>query len=480
MRGEVVEAEDALSALPSTPDWTSRAGARLASHTKRAKESNMNAHPARAVGLAVAVAALIALAAPAPARADTVTQWNSHASTALLVTAGQDARLTVLHLAMVHGAVYDAVNAIDQGYEPYLISTRLASPFDSKEAAAATAAYRVLLSIVPAQASTLAAHYAASLAPIPETTSKTRGIVVGEAAAAAMIAARTADGRFGAPLFAFGPGAGVWRPVFPNFGNDLLAWLKDVKPFLIRSSSQFRSDGPYRLTSRKYAKEFAQVKSLGAAGSTTRTDDQTHAALYWAENPPRTWNRIFNTLSTQAGLTLTENARFFSNLYLTAADAFISVWDDKAHHSFWRPIAAIREADTDGNPATTPDTGWLPLVSPNPPYPEHPSGHTGFSGSVVETLRDFFGTDKVVLSDTTIGPPARTRSWTRFSQMIDEIVAARMWSGIHFLNGDEQGAEMGEDIAQYREKHYFQPVHQDDGEDEDDEEDEDEEEEDDD
>jgi hypothetical protein len=155
-------------------------------------------------------------------------------------------------------------------------------------------------------------------------------------------------------------------------------------------------------------------------------------------------------------------------LYLTAADAFISVWDDKARWSFWRPIAAIREADTDGNPDTEADPQWLPLVA-TPPYPDHPSGHAGFSGSVVATLQDFFGTDTMVieLSDTTIGTP-RTRSWTRFSQMITEVVHARMWSGIHFLNPDEQGAEMGQDIARYRETHYFQATHGGDSDDEDD------------
>jgi hypothetical protein len=420
----------------------------------------MKAIRARAVGFAVVVAALSALAAPAPVRAadapDMVRQWNLNAVDALLVKAGQDPRLMVIHLAMVHGAVYDAVNAIAGGFEPYLISPRIARPTDSKEAAAATAAYRVLLNIVPGQQSDLEGLYAASLETIPDGPSKTRGIAVGEAAAAAMIAARTDDGRFGPPGFPVGPGAGRWRPVPPNFGNDPLAWIRNVKPFLIRSSSQFRSDGPYSLTSRKYAKEFNEVKSLGSLNSERRTADQTHAALYWAENPPRTWNRIMHTLSTQAGLTLTENARFFGMLYLTGADAFIGVWDDKAHWLFWRPIAAIREADTDGNPDTAPDSGWEPLV-PTPPYPDHSSGHAGYSGSLVATFQKFFGTDKVVLTDTNVG--GRTRSWTRFSQMINEIVLARMWSGIHFLNPDKQGARMGREVAKYREKHYFRPVH---------------------
>jgi PAP2 superfamily len=408
------------------------------------------------VRIALALA-LAALAAAPPAHADTVTQWNAHAAEALFITAAQGPTLSVPHLAMVHGAVYDAVNAIDGSYEPYLITTRLAAPFDSKDAAAATAAYRVLLNIVPAQATTLAAHYAASLAAIPDGTPKTRGVAVGEAAAAAMIAARTADGRFGAPGFAIGMGAGQWRPVLPAFVNDPTAWLADVKPFLIDDPESFRSKGPYELTSRKYAREFNQVKELGSATSTTRTADQTHAALYWAENPPRTWNRIANKLSSQEGLSIVENARLFAMLYLTAADTFICLWDDKRRWLFWRPITAIREANTDGNRDTVADPAWLPLVA-TPPYPDHPSGHAGFSASVVATLQEVFDTDRVALTDTNVA--GRTRTWTRFSGMIDEIVLARMWSGIHFLNPDEQGATMGGKVARYARKHYFDAVHE--------------------
>jgi hypothetical protein len=408
--------------------------------------------------LVVATVTLLALAVASPARADTVTEWNLNASSALFVTGGQPPQLSVPHLAMVHGAVYDAVNAIDGGHEGYLISSRLATPSDSKEAAAATAAYRMLLSIVPGQQTVLDAQYAASLAGIPAGSSKTRGIAVGEAAAAAMKAARTEDGRFGAFRFAVGSAPGVWRPVLPAFINDPNAWLKDVKPFLIESSSQFRSQGPLRLTSRKYAREFAEVKSLGSTASATRTADQTLAARYWAENPPATWSRIFRTLSAQEGLSMAENARMFAMLYMTAADALISVWDDKAHSSFWRPITAIQEAGTDGNPATEPDAAWLPLIA-NPPYPEHPSGHTGLSGSIVATLQEFFGTDKVAWADT--NNAGLTRSFTRFSHAIEEIVDARVWSGIHFRTADEQGARIGGQVAKWRDKHYFRPVHDD-------------------
>jgi PAP2 superfamily len=407
----------------------------------------------RTTGLLAAVAALVAVAA-APARADTVSEWNLHATNALIVTAAQPPQVSVPHLAMVHGAVYDAVNAIDRGHQGYLLSSRVATRTDSKEAAAATAAYRVLVQLVPAQQPTLDTQYAASLAAIPNGSPKTRGIAVGNAAAAAMIAARTDDGRFGPFRFAVGSGPGVWKPVLPMFVNDPAAWLKDVKPFLIPSSSQFRSEGPLPLTSRRYAREFDEVKSLGSATSTERTADQTLAARYWAENPPATWSRVFRTLSAQQALSLVDNARFFAMLYLTAADGLISVWDDKAHWSFWRPITAIREADTDGNSKTEPDAGWLPLIA-TPPYPEHPSGHTGLSGSIVMTLQDFFGTDRVAWTDT--NNAGLTRSFTRFSQAIEEIVDARVWSGIHFRTAEEQGERIGKQVARYREQRYFQP-----------------------
>jgi hypothetical protein len=412
------------------------------------------------LGLAFALAAAVVVVAPAEeatasAEADAVVEWNLNAANALFVTAGQPPQQSVPHLAMVHGAVYDAVNAIDGGREGYLISARLATSSDSKEAAAATAAYRVLLNIVPTQQATLDAQYAASLAAIADGSSKTRGIAVGEAAAAAMIAARTDDGRFGPFRFAVGSAPGVWRPVLPAFVNDPNAWLKDVKPFLIQSSSQFRSKGPLALTSRRYAREFAEVKSRGSATSTMRTADQTLAARYWAENPPATWSRIFRTLSAQEGLSIVKNARLFAMLYMSGADALISVWDDKAHFSFWRPITAIREADTDGNSATAPDAAWLPLI-PTPPYPEHSSGHTGLSGSIVATLQEFFGTNKMAWTDT--NNAGLTRSFTRLSQAIDEIIDARVWSGIHFRTADEQGARIGKQVAKWRHRHFFRPA----------------------
>jgi hypothetical protein len=155
-------------------------------------------------------------------------------------------------------------------------------------------------------------------------------------------------------------------------------------------------------------------------------------------------------------VSLVDNARLFGMLYLTAADALISVWDDKAHWSFWRPITAIREAGTDGNPATEPDPNWLPLI-PTPPYPDHPSGHNAFSGSIVATLQDFFGTDMIGWTDT--NNAGLTKSYTRFSDAIDEIIQVRMWSGIHFVNADEDGARIGRKVEKWRKRHYFGVVH---------------------
>jgi hypothetical protein len=414
--------------------------------------------------LLAAVAAAVALGAPALAHADSVTQWNLNATQALIGTAGQAPTVSAIHLAMVQGAVYDAVNAIDGGHEGYLISSRLATPFDSKDAAVAAAAHRVLLSIVPAQQAVLDAEYDAALLAIPDSSQKTRGVAVGEAAAAAMIAARTGDGRFGPFRFITGTTIGSWRPEIPALASDPNAWVKDVKPFLVRSASQFRSAGPLRLTSAAYARDFNEVKSLGALNSATRTADQTYVSKYWAEQPVGTWSRILRTLAAQQGLSVVDDARMFATSYLAAADALITVWDGKAYFSFWRPITAIRMADSDGNPATVADPNWLPLL-PTPPYPDEPSGHLGLSGSIIATLQSFFGTDSIGWTDT--NNAGMTRSYTSLSDALAEITSLRVWTGFHFRTADEHGARIGKQVADWERHHFFKAVHdgQDDGED---------------
>ena len=404
----------------------------------------------RGTAVLAVVAALLATAAPAGA--NTVTDWNVHATNALITTAGQGPTVSTIHLAMVHGAVFDAVNAIDRRYEPYLSRPR-ARRWYSKDAAAATAAYRVLLSIVPTQQPTLDAHYATSLAAIPDGRRKSGGIATGEIAAATMIGVRTGDGRFGPYRFDVGTEPGQWRPVLPAFGNDPNAWVAQVKPFLLESGSQFRTDGPHALDSRRYAREFQEVKEIGSLTSATRSADQTDAALFWSEGPA-IWTRVARDLTDRYGLGIADTSRLFAMQYLTGADSLIATWDDKARWLFWRPITAIREAEHDGNAATEADAGWLPLIN-NPPYPDQPSGLSAVSSAMAETLADFFGTDRVRFSALGVNSKT-TRSFKRFSQAVQEVVDARVWSGIHFRLADEDGARIGRRVARYRNRHYFE------------------------
>jgi hypothetical protein len=414
----------------------------------------MRSSRTRFAGVLAVVAATVTLAAPA--RADTVTDWNVHATNALVTTAMQPPPVATIHLAMVHGAVYDAVNAIDRRYEPYLVRPPARSWF-SKDAAAATAAYRVLGKLVPAQQATLDVRYAASLATIPDGPAKDGGIAVGETAAWAMIAARTGDGRFGPYRFPVGTAPGQWRPVLPALINDPNAWVGDVEPFLIKSPEKFATTGPYDLGSRRYAREFEEVKRLGSATSSDRSADQTDAARFWAEGP-LILTRVARDLSARYGLSIADNARMFAMQYLTGADALIAIWDDKQRWVFWRPITAIREAASDGNPATEADPGWLPLIN-NPPYPEHPSGLVGVVAAMSETLADFFGTDRIVFSATSMNPPMSTRSFGSFSQAIEEVLDARVWSGVHFRKADEDAARIGKQVARWRDKYYFRKKH---------------------
>jgi hypothetical protein len=423
------------------------------------KEWKLLAQRSRRIGLSLAAAMLLALTASAPARADAVTDWNAHAAGAL--TARQAPTVWTLHLAMVHGAVYDAVNSIDGRHEPYLVKVR-ARRWYSQDAAAATAAHRVLTSLLPDQQSSLDSLYAASLGGISAGRARDGGVAVGEISAAAMLAARANDGRFPATPFRFPAPAsagdawpvGQWRPTLPLFANDPSAWVKDVDPFLIEDPTRFGSAGPNDLGSGRYAREFDEVKELGSLGSAARSGDQTDMARFWAEGPA-IWTRIARQLGTAHGLDQADNARLFAMLYLTGADAIISCWQDKARWLFRRPITAIREAGRDGNSRTEADPTWVPLVN-SPPYPDHPSGLTCVGAAYASTLGDFLGTDKAEFSATS-SISNSTRSFAGFAEAVDEMVDARVYSGIHFRTADVHGARIGEQIAGYRERHYFRP-----------------------
>lgn len=273
-------------------------------------------------------------------------------SPAIVVTAGQPPPAAVLSFAMVQGAVYDAVNAINRGHRSYLRQP-VAAPAASEDAAAATAAHDVLVSLFPLQQGTLDALYQTSLAAIPDTPagSKAGGIAAGGAAASAMIAARTNDGRGGPFTPVIGTTPGVWRPTPPLFASDPTPWVGNVRPFLVPNVRMLRSAGPNPLTSRAYAKDLNEVKAIGALHSTTRTPDETDAAIFWQDHAFALWNRVFRSLAADHHLATADSARLLATTNLAAADAAIGCWNNKYHYNSWRPITAIREADTDANPA---------------------------------------------------------------------------------------------------------------------------------
>ena len=429
--------------------------------------------------VAVCAAFVVVLSAPAVARADVIGEWNAFAQAQTIPirpTAHGESR----GMAMVEGAVYDAVNALQPDHRPYLLDLRTlhAQPFGSQAAAIATAAHDVLVTIVqPGQVGAVDAQRDATLAGIADGPSKTEGIRVGAAAAAAMIDFRLNDGYLAAFSFDIGSDPGDWRPVgwpfaLPDPRADPDAWVANEKPFLIESPAQFRSKGPNALTSRAYEKDFDEVKSLGAIDSTTRTADQTEAAVFWQFPPIALWNQLArDQLAPRFGLDTADQARLYAIVNLAAADAAISCWNDKYYWNFWRPRAAIREAGTDGNPATVPDPNWESLFAPatqttpplgTPPFPDHPSGHSCLSGAVLNALADFFGRDKVefdIVSGRSLdGVQIPKRHFDRFSDALEEVVGARIWGGIHFRTADEQGAKMGKQIAQWIKTRFFEPA----------------------
>jgi hypothetical protein len=419
--------------------------------------------------------ALVALAWPTFARADAVTDWNLIASNAIVVTAGQPPPVSALSFAMVQGAVYDAVNAIDRGYRPYLPEPP-SNPTDSKEAATAAAAFRVIVGfadlpgLFPSQQPTLQPVYDAYIAGLPDNPpgSRAAGVAIGEATARTMLTARLNDGRFGPPPTLYPPAPGIWRPTPPNFANDPAPWVGNVRPFIVPNVEMLRTDGPNALTSDEYAEDFNEIKEVGSLMSTTRTADQTDAAIFWQDHAHALFNRIFRALAASQNLGIADSARLFAMENLAAADAAIGCWNDKYYWQFWRPITAIREADTDGNPDTVPDPTWLPLFDPatpvchlpalfTPPFPDHPSGHACGTGAFMHTLENFFGTDRIGFSAFS-NKSCTTRSFERFSDALKEVIDARVWAGIHFRTADTQGAVLGKKVAHYLRKHYFQRV----------------------
>ena len=369
-----------------------------------------------------------------------------------------------VYMGIVHVAIYDTALAFEGGYRPYAIG--LTAPVGASSAAAtATAAHHTLiglqpeLGLTPAQQAILDGRYASYMAAIPEGTAKTDGIVVGEQVASVVLALRVNDGRganpvYGQPPFVPPPaGPGIWdRGNAPAVG--LL--LPGMRPLALQSASQFRPGPPNALTSEEYTEDFQQIKELGRFDSATRTQEQTSAAHFWADHDIRQWNDGLLALADAQGLDLMQTSRMLAMAHVSGSDALIGCFEAKYHYWFWRPYQAVPRADTDGNPATEPDATWRPLRAP-PNHPEYPSAHTCHSSAIAEALQAYFDTDQISFTlDSRINNTMR--EYDRFRDAVRDVTLARVWSGFHYRNSDQVGANLGRHVSRYVVNNFFQPL----------------------
>lgn len=387
---------------------------------------------------------------------DMVLDWNDIAVNSIVGIAQQRPERGMIRLAMVHLAIYDVLNAI-AGYPfmPYTGKLDVVLPA-SADAAAATAAHDVLVALFPGQQAQLDSKYQASLAAIADGADKSNGISAGRLAATAILAARAGDGRDAVVPYTPGSGPGAWIPTPPAFAAPANPEVARVQPWTLKSPSQFRVQPPPDLTSEKWARDYNEVKTFGAATGSSRTPEQTDIGRFWSDQTIAQWNRAWRRISNAQGLSMNDNARFFAVLAAAVSDAMIACWDSKYTYNFWRPVTAIRAGETDGNPDTQPDPNWTPLVT-TPAHPEYPSAHGCFTGAAAETLKFLFGTDDFNFSvDSAVaGLSSPMRNYSSFSQALAEVFDARVFGGMHYRNSVRSGAKIGRKVSHYTTKHFF-------------------------
>ena len=380
---------------------------------------------------------------------DVALEWNQIAIDAT-ITAGQGALPQVRSMAIVQVAMHDAVNGISGKHGTYL-SNGPAPAGASAEAAAIAAAHRALRGLFtnPAQVATLNAARTSSLAA-HGLSEADPGIAWGETVAAAILSARATDGAAQATFPYVAPGSGdpgVWVTI-GTAAAQLPGWGR-VTPWVLRNHAQFQPGPPPSLRGGVYARDYREVQELGAMISATRTAEQTEIARFWLGSPSAIWNRVARQIIATRNLDLSDTTRTFALMYLAAADASIVCWDAKYTFNFWRPQAAIRNGDLDGNAKTVADPAWLPLF-PTPPHPEYLSGHTTNSSAMATTLALLFGDDPgIPIVATSPTNPSFSRQWAALSEGVDEVIEARIYSGIHFRTSDEIGAKVGGKVAHF-------------------------------
>jgi hypothetical protein len=425
----------------------------------------------------VVLAAGVALAGLVPiARADVVTDWNEIAlQTEFVAPAGLRTTTASRALAMVHLAIFDAVDAIDRRYTPYplkdpgsgdpLFPGDALFPDASPEAASVAAAHGVLVALYPGQKAALDADEAASLAAIPDDAAKAEGVALGGAVAAAVLLSRASDGSSAAvstPYLVCPPlpqpcPVGTYQPApLEGMPAGNVGW-GEVPPFVLKSGSQFRADGPPALSSPEYAADYNEVKSVGALHGATRTPDQTEAALFWRENIQVPWNRVAQAVALSLGQGVLENARMFAMLNLAGVDATIASFDTKYTYVFWRPREAIHRGDEDGNDATAGDPAWAPLGYIGA-HPDYISQHAAWGAAAALVLADFAGTDAFAFTLTTSTASNGARSYRSFSEAAVENSNSRVWLGAHFRTACRHGLNMGRQVGRFALGHALKPV----------------------
>ena len=386
------------------------------------------------------------------AHADVVTDWNEiaiRAATSIGISTGVQSRI----MAMTHGAMFDAVNSIERKYTTYAVEVSPPAGA-SAETAAITAAHAVLMHLVPDEKKKLDAALATTLANVADGAAKDTGAAVGREVAGKMITLRSNDGIDAKVTYTPGTAPGAWQPTPPAFAPAALPHFGAVKPLMLKSSDQFTMPGPPTLDSEAFARDMLEIQSVGAHRNTSRTAEQTEVAIFWTVWTYMPFNAAARAAATTRGNSLVENARLFALLNMVGADSQIACWYWKYQFNFWRPVTAIRAADSTKNAALKSDPNWEPLLN-TPAHPDYPSGHASYGGAAAEVLKAVFGDDRVDVSFVSTGV---TRTYASFSQIDREIIDARVWSGIHFRKTDEDSSALGHKIGDYAVKTWLRPA----------------------
>ena len=388
-----------------------------------------------------------------------VIDWNQVLLSIVNTAGAQPANVQpTRNFAILHAAIYDAVNSIDRAHQPYLISVR--TPRGASETATAdSAAHAALIGLYPAQQTSIDADYAAELAKVADGPAKDKGVHLGEQVARDLLAIRANDGSNATPPpFIPGTDAGDYRPTPPNFPTPVFTTWGQVTPFVLDRGDQFRPAPPPALTSDTYAAAINEVESLGSSTSTTRTAEQTEIGKFW--NPPiqNFWNQIAQTVALEHHSDLPTTARLFAALNLSFADSAIAFYDAKYTYQLWRPVTAIRLADSDGNPSTVADLNWLPLSGNTAADPSYPGAHSTISAAGMDVLASFFGEDQH-FSLTSPALPGVTRSFNSFSAAAQEAGLSRIFSGQHTRLDHVAGLKLGHDVAGFVLHNALLPAH---------------------